>query len=121
MKNKLFPTIGYLVIIITFFIIFSISFGFLQTSLPASWLVWGKRLSYVILALLIIWQIRRVYNKKGTKNKLFPTIGNFVVILLFFIIFSIPFSLLQTSLPKSWMAWGMLLGYFNYLGNPSAV
>ncbi len=44
-------------------------------------------------------------------KKTFPTFWHFALIMLFFIIFSIPFSLMQTWTPKSLSAWGMLLAY----------
>jgi len=44
-------------------------------------------------------------------KKKFPTIWHFLVIMLFFIIFSLPLSLIQANLPKSLQAWGMLTGY----------
>ena len=44
------------------------------------------------------------------KNK-FPTIWHLAVILLYFILFTLPFSLLQGIVPKSFTAWMMLLAY----------
>ncbi len=44
------------------------------------------------------------------KNR-FPTFWHLMAILLFFIVFSMPFGILQVVMPKSLSAWMMLLGY----------
>jgi len=44
-------------------------------------------------------------------KKRFPTFGHFLIILLFFILFSLPFGIIQTFLPKKYNGWLILLGY----------
>ncbi len=44
-------------------------------------------------------------------KKQFPTFGHLFLILFLFVLFSLPFGLIQSFTPKSWIAWMMLLGY----------
>ncbi len=44
-------------------------------------------------------------------NRNFPNFGHFILILIMFVAFSVPFGFLQIMVPHSWQAFFMLLGY----------
>ncbi len=78
--KKRFPTLGHFLIILLFFILFSLPFGLMQTLLPAQYKSWLILVGYVIPMILTIWATRVAFDRKGKLNyrtghwTLFPVI-----------------------------------------------
>jgi len=66
--KKQFPTFKHFLIILVFFVIFSIPFSLLTPVIPPTWHPWLILLSYAIPMYLTIWATRSLFNKKGKIN-----------------------------------------------------
>ncbi len=68
MKTKRFPTFGHFMLILLFFIIFSIPFSFIQTFTPESSQALLMLFGYAIPLILTIWATRKAFDKRGVFN-----------------------------------------------------
>ena len=66
--KKRFPTFWHLIVILLYFILFSLPFGILQEALPKSYRIWVMLLAYAIPMYLTIWATRKTFDKKGKLN-----------------------------------------------------